>query len=117
MPSRFYGADGIWVYGLKRECLQWFLSAEDLVDWLGESEYCFELDVGLLDAIEFAFGRLRQYARSLYVLNWIFKIIDKVSSCTRKFFYFLRVILWPMSDNAELMISSTINQYFKTRKS
>ena len=88
MPSRFYGADGIWVYGLKCECLQWFLSAEDLVDWLGESEYWFELDVGLLNTIEFAFSRLRQYARSLYVLNWIFKIIDKVSSCTRKFFIF-----------------------------
>ena len=53
MPSRFYGADDIWVYGLKCECFQWFLPAEDLVDWLGESGYCFELDVGLLDAIEF----------------------------------------------------------------
>ena len=55
---------------------------------MGELEYWFELDVGLLDAIEFAFIRLRQYARCLYVLNRIFKIIDKVSSCTRKFFIF-----------------------------
>ena len=53
MPSRFYGANDIWVYGLKCECFQLFLPAEDLVDWLGESGYCFELGVGLVDAIEF----------------------------------------------------------------